>query len=81
MFNNKNVQMRVDEIYPIYTKALMNAGLVKKDKFPILSQCRKEDSKKEEEEIEEEDPEDDVKKTKDLRAAYLLICYCQCWSK
>ena len=49
----------------------MNAGLVKKDEFPILSQCRKEDPEK-----EEEDPEDDVKKTKDLRAAYLSICYC-----
>jgi len=45
--------MRVDKIYPTYAKALMNAGLVKKDEFPILSQYRKEDPEKEEEENED----------------------------
>jgi len=77
-FNNLNKDKTVDELYSIHAKALRTVGLVC-DEFPVLSQYLKND-KMEEDTINHYD-NDLINKKKDLRSAYLSICFCQCWNK
>ena len=44
-FNDSNTNKRVDELHPTHAKALVQAGIMKKNEFPILSECVKEPSK------------------------------------
>ena len=77
-FNNLNKDKTMDELYPIHAKALRMAGLVR-DEFSVLSQCLKNDNS-EEDSIDLYD-NDLINKKKDLRSAYLSICFCQYWNK
>lgn len=79
-FNNLNKDKMVDELYPIHTKTLRNAGLIHNE-FPILSQCLQKASADEEAIKEDNNDSIEILKTKDLRSSYLSIGYCQYWNR
>jgi len=66
----------VDELYPIHTKTLRNAGLVHNE-FPILSQCLQKASADEEAIEEDDNNSTETLKTKDLISFFISISYYQ----
>lgn len=74
-FNVSNINKGVDELYPMHAEALVQAGMMKKNEFPILSECMKEPSKLKAPLI------DSVEKFNYNcdRASYFTIGYCNAW--
>ena len=74
-FNDSNRSKRVDEIYLIHAEALVLAGIIERNEFPILSECTKEPPRL------NNSPNDSVEKVnyKDNRTSYFTIGYCNAW--